>query len=239
MAGAGSSTGAGMLAQSRGRDGADLTTRVFCLRHGQSHDNAAHVYPSDPPGAGLTALGFAQAMQAVESLQNEPIAAVYSSTARRAFETAEVLAKAFEVPVLEESGLLEYQIGRFDYTNDQTAFARSYELLNKWLLDGKLDTRMAGGESGHEVLHRFGASMNRIASAHAGGTVAVVGHVGTFTLGLVSLCEDLAPERVWGRPLPHAVPFLVEFHGSAWRCATWPTAPTEAGENYHPGGANA
>lgn len=215
-----------MLAQPGGRDGADITTRVFCLRHGQSHDNAEHVYPSEFPGVGLTPLGFAQAMQALESLQNEPIEAVYSSTARRAYETAAVLAKPFEVPVLKESGLLEYEIGRSESANDQAAFARSYELLCKWLLDGKLSSRMAGGESGHEVLHRFDASMNRIASSHAGGTVAVVGHVGTFTLGLVSLCEDLTPERVWGHPLPHAVPFLVEFRGSVWRCTTWPTAHT-------------
>ncbi|MFG6193023.1 histidine phosphatase family protein [Nonomuraea sp. JJY05] len=56
--------------------------------------------------------------------------------------------------------------------------------------------------------------------ACAGGTVVLVGHVGSLTAGLSVLCG--LGEQVWGRPLPHAVPFPVEWDGRAWRCASWP-----------------
>ncbi|MBE1590199.1 phosphoglycerate mutase family protein [Nonomuraea angiospora] len=58
-------------------------------------------------------------------------------------------------------------------------------------------------------------------AAHPGGTVALVGHVGSLTAGLSVLCRGLG-ERVWGAPLPHAVPFPVEWDGRSWRCASWP-----------------
>ncbi|TDD12602.1 hypothetical protein E1292_01310 [Nonomuraea deserti] len=59
-----------------------------------------------------------------------------------------------------------------------------------------------------------------MAAAHPGATVAVVGHVGSLTAGLNALCGLGA--RVWGAPLPHAVPFLVEWDGRSWRCEAWP-----------------
>lgn len=51
-------------------------------------------------------------------------------------------------------------------------------------------------------------------------TVAVVGHVASLTVALARLCGLGA--RVWGMPLPHAEPFLVEWDGRFWRCSSWP-----------------
>ncbi|MGW0196292.1 hypothetical protein [Nonomuraea sp. NPDC003201] len=45
--------------------------------------------------------------------------------------------------------------------------------------------------------------------------------MGSLTAGLSVLCRGLG-ERVWGAPLPHAVPFPVEWDGRSWRCASWP-----------------
>ncbi|WP_326630619.1 hypothetical protein OIE67_40975 [Nonomuraea fuscirosea] len=67
------------------------------------------------------------------------------------------------------------------------------------------------------------AALTSLVAAHPGGTIAVVGHVASLTTGLGVLCG--LGGRVWGAPLPHAVPFLVEYGagpGPAWRCPDWP-----------------
>jgi broad specificity phosphatase PhoE len=64
------------------------------------------------------------------------------------------------------------------------------------------------------------AAFQKIASAHPGETVAVVGHVASLTVALGRLCS--LGSGVWGTPLPHARPFLVEWDGQAWHCPAWP-----------------
>jgi alpha-ribazole phosphatase/probable phosphoglycerate mutase len=61
-----------------------------------------------------------------------------------------------------------------------------------------------------------------ITDAHPGGAVAVVGHVGSLTIAISALCG--LGEQVWGAPLPHALPFLIERDERGWRCRTWPSA---------------
>jgi alpha-ribazole phosphatase/probable phosphoglycerate mutase len=64
------------------------------------------------------------------------------------------------------------------------------------------------------------AAFHRIATNHPGETVAVVGHVASLTVTLGLLCALGA--SVWGTPLPHAHPFLVEWDGETWHCPAWP-----------------
>lgn len=201
------------------------TTRMLCLRHGQSLDNASLVCSSRPPGAELTPLGRSQAQAALEALRDEPIAAVYASSADRATQTAGVLADDLGLPVRVDARLLEYEIGEYEGATEPAAHERTYEVLHSWIVGGDLDTRLPGGESGREVMARFGAVMEDIATGHPGATVAVVGHVGTFTLGLLSLCMNLSAQHVWGRPLPHACPVQVVHDAAGWRCEAWPGVP--------------
>jgi alpha-ribazole phosphatase/probable phosphoglycerate mutase len=66
-----------------------------------------------------------------------------------------------------------------------------------------------------------------IVDKHRNETVALVGHVASLTVALAQLCA-LGP-LVWGTPLPHAEPFLVEWDGHSWHCPAWPgTASTPA-----------
>ncbi len=94
------------------------------------------------------------------------------------------------------------------------------DVLRAWVIEQDLGQRGAGGETGHQVVARVTAALQQIASAHPGETVAVVGHVASLTVALGRLCSLGA--GVWGTPLPHARPFLVEWDGQAWHCPTWP-----------------
>jgi alpha-ribazole phosphatase/probable phosphoglycerate mutase len=156
----------------------------------------------------LTELGRRQAVAAARQLAAEPITRIYISTTRRARQTAALLASAPGVPV---TALPE--LGEVDCTADE---------LRAWVVGQDLGRRAAGGETGRQIVARVTAAFRRIARTHHGETVAVVGHVASLTVALGRLCALGA--RVWGTPLPHARPFLVEWDGHSWWCPAWPGA---------------
>ncbi|MEV0159261.1 histidine phosphatase family protein [Nonomuraea fuscirosea] len=198
--------------------------RLHCLRHAES-ENVVTGTAGAQPGAALTARGRVQASEAGLRLGGQGITHVYAGTAVRARQTAAIVAGTLGlttgvtvVPGLEEVGL-----GRMEGTRDPAVRARTAEVLRSWVVDGDLDQAVADGESGHTVTARVTAALTSLVAAHPGGTIAVVGHVASLTAGLGVLCG--LGGRVWGAPLPHAVPFLVEYGagpGPTWRCPDWP-----------------
>jgi alpha-ribazole phosphatase/probable phosphoglycerate mutase len=178
--------------------------RVWCLRHAESEANA------NVPGAGedcrLTELGRGQAIDAARKLAAEPIARIYASTALRAGQTAALLATTPGLRVTAMPELVEADVRA--------------EVLRAWVVEQDLGRVAADGETGHQVVARVTAAFQKIARAHPGETVAVVGHVASLTVALERICS--LGSGVWGTPLPHALPFLVEWDGHAWRCPAWP-----------------
>ncbi|TDV48024.1 histidine phosphatase family protein [Actinophytocola oryzae] len=191
------------------------SVRVWCLRHGESH-NVTGRLAGAVPNAPLTELGRRQAVTAAGTLAGEPITRVYASTALRARQTAAHLGAA--ITAMPE--LVEVGIGAHEGANDPAVHARTAEVLHAWVVAGDLTQRVGDGETGHEVVARMSSALGRIADTHRGETVAVVGHVASLTVALGRLCG--LGGRVWGTPLPHARPFLVEWDGRAWGCPAWP-----------------
>jgi len=135
-------------------------------------------------------------------------AAVSDLRERCAEQTAELLATVLTVDVATMPELVEVGV--------------SAHMLRAWIVEQDLGPRVADGESVHQVVARVTAAFQKIVSTHPGETVAVVGHVASLTVTLGHLCALGA--QVWGTPLPHARPFLVEWDGQAWHCPTWPDA---------------
>ncbi|WP_223166996.1 histidine phosphatase family protein [Nonomuraea sp. SYSU D8015] len=196
--------------------------RVLCLRHAESQNVTAGASGA-LPHAELTAEGRGQAAEAARLLLPEGITHAYASTAVRARQTAEIIAGTLGIGVTPVAGLVEMGIGRLEGATDPATRARTREVLRSWVVDGRLGEAVGDGEDGHTVAARVVAALTAIATAHPGETVAVVGHVASLTIGLSGLCG--LGGRVWGAPLPHAVPFLVEWDGGAWRCSSWPGSP--------------
>jgi broad specificity phosphatase PhoE len=190
-----------------------VLVRLWCLRHAESENVTAGVAGA-VPAAALTAAGRTQAAAAARELA--PVAVAYASTALRARETAAHLSRT----VVTVPELVEVGIGALEGATGPAVFAEWAAVLRTWLVDEDLSRRLADGESGHEVVARVGVAFARIAAAHPGETVAVVGHVASLTVGLARLCGLGA--QVWGSPLAHARPFLVEWNGRTWHCPNWP-----------------
>jgi alpha-ribazole phosphatase/probable phosphoglycerate mutase len=193
--------------------------RVWCLRHAES-ENVTAGMAGAVPTAPLTERGRDQAIDAAQALAHEPITRVYCSTALRARQTAGLLAALPTIEVAAVPELVEVGIGKHEGTIDPAIRTRTADVLRAWVVGQDLGQRVADGETGHEVLARVTAAFQKIAGAHPGETIAVVGHVAGLTLALGRLCA-LGPQ-VWGTPLPHAQPFLIEWDGQAWHCPAWP-----------------
>lgn len=195
--------------------------RVWCLRHGES-ENVVGGVAGAVATVPLTERGRYQASEAARVLADQAISRLYSSTAVRARQTAEVIGGSLGIDVVTMAGLAEVHIGGHEGTTDPAVRARTAEVLRAWVVDQALDRRVGDGETGHEVVARVMAAFATIAGAHRGEAVALVGHVASLTVTLGRLCGLGA--LVWGTPLPHARPFLVEWDGRSWHCPDWPDA---------------
>ncbi|GAA2155521.1 histidine phosphatase family protein [Actinomadura napierensis] len=201
----------------------DDALEVVCLRHAEA-ENVVAGASGALPGAALTERGRVQANAVAHALP--AIDHVYASTAERAWRTAETIGRVRGVGVTKMEGLVEMGIGGLEGAVDPVTRARTAEVLRSWVVDGKLDERVADGETGHAVVERVVNAFRAIAAEHrhsasaSVGAVAVVGHVASLTVGLSVLCG--LGSTVWGAPLPHAVPFRVLVDGRGWRCAAWP-----------------
>jgi broad specificity phosphatase PhoE len=205
----------------------DNALEVVCLRHAEA-ENVVAGASGALPGAALTERGRMQANAVAHALP--AVDHVYASTAERAWRTAEAIGRVHGVQVTKMAGLVEVGIGGLEGAVDPATRARTAEVLRSWVVDGKLDERVADGETGHAVVERVVNAFREIAAEHrhgdgdgagaSAGAVAVVGHVASLTAGLSVLCG--LGSAVWGAPLPHAVPFRVLVDGRGWRCAAWP-----------------
>jgi broad specificity phosphatase PhoE len=192
---------------------------LVCLRHAESENvvaGASGALPLSP----LTARGRRQAAEAASATDLAGVRCVYSSTALRARQTAQILAQHLDAEVVLAPGLVEMGIGDQEGVIDAELRQETAAVLRAWVVAGDLGRRVGAGESGYQVLARVRASLDSVVGEHPGEKVALVGHVGSLTLGLSVLCG--LGGTVWGVPLPHAVPFLVRADGELWHCKQWP-----------------
>lgn len=131
------------------------------MRHGQSEANLGNVLETTSPGTNLTALGQQQAASLIERLAHEPIAAVHSSDAHRARQTAAPLAAALGLDVVVHPELREVSAASLEETPDWSGYLGT---VDEWVV-GRLDLPMLGGDNGHAVVARAQIAMERVVAA--------------------------------------------------------------------------
>ena len=153
-------------------------TRLLLVRHGRSEMNAQHRIQGwlDSP---LDALGRSQAEAVAQRLRLEAPEALYTSTLRRARETAEIIAAALDdVPLVDDDRLRERNVGHIAGMTGEEVEVEFPGLLKRWR-----QSRMVtppGGEEPRDFWERVMAAFENIAARHPEGTVAVVTHGGVL-----------------------------------------------------------
>lgn len=148
--------------------------RLLLVRHGETLWNREGRYQgrTDVP---LSETGVEQANALAEILRDEPIAAVCSSTLRRAWDTARPIAAAHSLTPLAEPRLMEIHQGAWEGLRPVEIQARWPDIYTRWLIEPGT-VRLPGGETLPEVQTRVLAAVNDLAPAYAGQTVCIVAH---------------------------------------------------------------
>lgn len=165
-------------------------TRLVLIRHGEAQSYLDRVVAGEDNCTGLSEHGRRQAMALHDRFKEwgelGEVDALYASTVPRAIETAEIIAPALGgLDIAIERDLREYDAGE-GHGLTWEEFEARYPLPDAGFV------RAPGGESWTAFGERVGATLERLAEKHAGGTVVVACHGGViehaFQLwGLVSV----------------------------------------------------
>lgn len=166
-----------------------IKSTLHFIRHGDALPDGATVFSGtdgyDEMGLGQAGLAQADAL-AARLLRTLPIACVYASPTRRAYETGAVVAAAFALGIVRDARLREIGLG--DESQPATlgpderarAIRERLEMLAALAVREGSWESVAGVEDIAAVRARVGAAVDDIASRHPGEHVAIVSHAGTI-----------------------------------------------------------
>ncbi|CAH9097846.1 unnamed protein product [Cuscuta europaea] len=156
-------------------------TEIIVIRHGETEWNAEGRIQGHLD-VELNDMGRQQAHAVANRLSKEPkISAVYSSDLKRAFETAETIARLCGgLVVVKDPSLRERHLGEIQgllYSDVSETNDKAYQAMVSRQTDRIIP---GGGESLDQLYDRCTSSLERIAKNHRGERVVVVSHGGTI-----------------------------------------------------------
>jgi len=149
---------------------------------------------ADPP---LDELGREQARRLAERLRQEAVVALYTSPLRRAQETADIIGRALDVPVVPDERLQEYDVGDIAGLTWEQVVERYPDVAHRWA-EAQEELGIPGEEGHGPFRARVVAAFGDIVSRHADGPVGVVAHggtLGTYLNHLIGLQTRASPFR--------------------------------------------
>ena len=157
-------------------------TLLYLIRHARSTWNAQGRWQgqADPP---LDEIGLRQAEALADYLSGETFAAVYTSPQARAWQTAEILARAHGLTAHPDDRLRERHVGAWSGLTEAEVRERFPETFRPdWWVNGP-----PGGEGQTALQARTLAAWNAILADHPQDTIAIVSHGGSLNAGLAGL----------------------------------------------------
>jgi broad specificity phosphatase PhoE len=163
-----------------------MTTLLF-VRHGVTEANQIG-YWQGWEETSLEPVGVQQAEAVARRIATEfAPQAVYTSTLRRAVQTAEPIARAAACPLVLCDGLKEINFGEVSGLTIAQFREKFTGLFEAWTDKTNLDFHWPGGESRRGFFARVWGAVDGIIAAHPDGDVVVVGHGGSLRAALAHL----------------------------------------------------
>ncbi len=178
---------------------------IWLARHGETDANAEGRVQGwlDPP---LNERGREQARELAEALREQSLAAIYSSTLERAYETALAIARLHDLRVHRDPRLDEIDQGAWEgMRRDDILISHPIE-LERWK-SYPIDLRLPGGETLEEVRERVRAALDDIILLHEGRLICIVAHSVSMAvikhelqgMSLPDALRNLPPNASWER----------------------------------------
>jgi broad specificity phosphatase PhoE len=141
------------------------------VRHGETAWNREKIFRGRMDVA-LDELGIRQAEALARYLSEQNLQAIYSSPLKRAFETANRIARYQQVPVQAVEGLIDIDYGEWQSLSEQEVKRRYPALYEEWCNNPHRVT-IPGGENLEDVKERAVRVVNEAVSKHQGNVVLV------------------------------------------------------------------
>jgi probable phosphomutase (TIGR03848 family) len=166
---------------------------LLLIRHGENDFVKTGKLPGHLSGIHLNERGQKQAQALGEALKDVPLKAIYSSPLERAMETAEPVATSHQLEIVQESGLRDANVGKWEGKS-----LKALRLTNAWKVVQHSPSRFhfPEGESFMDVQTRIVNTLEDIVKKHnkPKDIVAVVFHADPI---------KLAVAHFLGLPLDH------------------------------------
>jgi probable phosphoglycerate mutase len=192
---------------------------VILARHGQTDANVRMAIDSAPPGGPLTEQGRRQAGELAEALSDEPVSAVYASTAVRAQQTARPIAESHGLDVQVVAGIHEVFVGDLEGSTDRESLRAFADVFGSWA-KGDLDRPMPGGESGRQAIDRFTAALKDMRDDN----LVVISHGAMLRLVTPTLADNLTTLAGELSLLQNTARIVLEEDPATrggWHCVEW------------------
>lgn len=173
---------------------AERKTTVILVRHGECDGNVQGMFRGqlDLP---LNKRGLKQAIEAGEATKTMNIKAIYSSPLLRARQTAQSIADACSLKVIDCQGINNVSLGSWEGRLKDQIASEEPLLWDTWMNNPE-DLRFPGMEPLPEVMIRSRAALDEIVNRHRGETVAIVSHRTTLK-PLVASCIGVPKPWFW------------------------------------------
>jgi probable phosphoglycerate mutase len=151
----------------------DVTTFVLLIRHGENDWVGTDRLAGRTPGVHLNEKGQQQALNLVNLLSGQALAAIYSSPLERCLETAQPLAAARAMLVVQHPGLLEVDFGDWRGAN-----LKELSKLPEWHMVQHFPStfRFPNGETLREVQSRVVTAIEELHRQHSNQIIALFSH---------------------------------------------------------------
>lgn len=171
---------------------------LYVIRHGESYVNLPE-WDADRPGgwdAGLTERGFAQAQALAQWLPTHvyELDALYSSSMQRAYQTAEVLAAAYNIDIRADDRLREYGNNYADHRPipAEQMIVNTVELSLERFPYNPPYEGLKNAETMFHFRARVALFMEEIIIKHLGQHVVTVAHGGVVN-SVFAYCFNIPP----------------------------------------------
>jgi len=149
----------------------ETMTTLILARHGETMWNVEKIYRGRTD-VSLNQTGVKQAELLGKYLHNWELEAIYSSPLKRAFETANIIARYQKTGVRIAEGLIDFDYGEWQSLPEQEAKRLYPALHNEWHSNPH-NVRMPGGESLEDVRKRAIGVVNDVISTYRGSVILV------------------------------------------------------------------
>lgn len=171
-----------------------MLKEFYIFRHGESSYNAQGRIQGRTNNSVLTEKGKAQAEKTGAYLADKKIGAILASPLKRALQTAEIVNKFLNVPLIEDEHFIEVNVGVIEGLHHTEATAKYGEDYAKWRAgdDRYAEFCFDGGESKLQVRERVFAGLKYWVEKSDYEVMAVASH--GIMLGQVMIALG-APDR--------------------------------------------